>query len=151
MCCSGQRGPVIRSCASGEGEEVVHAAQLVSVQGAEPAEEMLILIGQDHPDSARVVGIRRPLHQSLVLRPVDQFHHAVVAHLKAIGELAYQRPVASRVSLDRQHELVLLGCDAVTAHRLLAEPQVAPDAEAQTGQRLEVRFGQGINWLCRLI
>jgi hypothetical protein len=77
-----------------------------------------------------------------VLSPIDQLDDAVVAQLKSIGEFAHNGPVASGEALERQHELVLLGGDAVAAHRLLAEPKIATDAEAEPGQRLEIQLGQ---------
>src|SRR5829696_347260 len=128
---------------AGEREGSVHATQFVAVQGTETTEQALALIGQEHPDRACVVGIRRPLYEPLALRPVDQLDNAVMAQLQPVCELADHGPVAPWIPLDRQHELVLLRRDAVTAHRLLAEAKVAADAEAETGQRFEVLLGQG--------
>src|SRR5215207_7810110 len=139
----GRTGASVTAVPAGEREDGVHPAQLVAVKGAEPAEQLLPVARQHHPDGPCVIRVRRPLHEPLALCAVDQFHHAVVAQLQPVREFADHGPVAARVSLERQHQLVLLGRDAVTAHGLLAEAQVTTDAEAEPGQRFEVLLGQG--------
>jgi hypothetical protein len=130
-----------------ESKDAVHAPELIPVECAESAQEQFALVGQDHSDSTGVVGVRRPLDEVLLLRSVDQFDDAVVPQLEPVGEFADHGPVASGEALERQHELVLLRSDAMTAHCLLAEAQVAPDAEAEPGERFEVLLGQGVHGL----
>lgn len=101
------------------------------MQCAESAQKLFTLIGQDHTDCACVLGVRSSTYEPLGLRPVDQFDNAVVTQLESVGEFTHDGPVPSGKAFEGEHELVLLGRDAVTAHRLLAEPQVVPDAEAE--------------------
>jgi hypothetical protein len=129
---------------AGQGEGGVHTAQLVPVQCAESTEKLFALIGQDHPDGASVVRVGRPIDEPLGLGSVDQFDDAVMAQLEPVGEFAHHGPVASGEALERQHELVLLGRDAVTAHRLLAEAKIATDPEAKPGKGFKVLLAQGV-------
>ncbi|WRL65860.1 hypothetical protein U6N30_10015 [Blastococcus brunescens] len=87
--------------------------------------------------------MRCPLDEQLRLRPVHELDDAVVAQLQPVRDLADRGPVPAGEALERQQELVLLRREPVPAHDLLAEAQVAPDAEPEAGQRLELALGQG--------
>src|SRR4051794_40550799 len=134
--------PAPRGTPPGEGQEGVHPAQLVAVQRAEPAEELLAAAGEPDPHGPGIVGGGSspdpPPHPGPGAPPGG----AVVAELQLLGELADDGPVPPREPLERQHELVLLRGDAVPPHRLLAEPQVAADTGPEPRQRLEVRLAQ---------
>jgi hypothetical protein len=129
---------------TGESEDGVHPAQLVPVQCAESTEKLFALLRQKDPDGACVVRVGRPFDKPLGLGAVDQLDDAVVAELQPVGEFSDHGPVASGETLERQHELVLLRGYPVTAHRFLAEPKVATNAEAKPGQGFKVLLGQGV-------
>ena len=128
-----------------QGEGRVHAPQLVTVQRAQPRQDLLTLGGQQHPHRPAVARMRTPLYEPLPLRPIDQFHHAVVAQLEPVSELPNGRPLPTGKPFQCQQQLILLRSEAIPAHRLLAEAQIATDPETESSQRLEIllrqRFG----------
>src|SRR5690349_19110675 len=115
----------------GKSQHAAQATQLVAVQGPESADDLLTVLGQRHPDRASIVRMRRPQNQALILRSVDQLYHAVVAQLETFGQFADQCPVPGRESLQRQQQLILLRSEPELAHGVLAEAQIAPEAEAE--------------------
>jgi hypothetical protein len=65
----------------GKGEDPVHPAEVVTVQRAEPCQDLVTVLGEQYPHCARRrVGC--PFHESLLLRRFDQFDHAVMAKLE---------------------------------------------------------------------
>jgi hypothetical protein len=137
---------VLRCAVPGrQGKCRVHAPQLVAVQRAQPRQNLLPLRGQRHPHRPTVARVRTPVHKPLSLRPIDQFNHAVVAQLEPVSEFPHGRPLPAGKTLERQQQLILLRGEAVPAHRLLAEAQIAADSETKPSQRLKIllrqRFG----------
>ena len=66
------------------------------MQGTEPRQDRLAVLGEQHPHRARVLGMRRTLDQTLPLRAIDQLHDAVVPELQPVGELPHRGPLPLR-------------------------------------------------------
>lgn len=93
------RGPVRRRAVGfvvpyRQAEGRLHAAELVAVQWAEPGQDRLAVLGEQHPHRSRVLGMRGPLDQPLPLCAVDQLDHALVPQLEPIGQLPDGGPLA---------------------------------------------------------
>lgn len=131
-----------------QGQDGAEALELIAMQGAQARQRAVACWCQLDLDRSTVVRMRGSSYESLCLGSVHQFDDTVMAQLESIGEFAQGGPLATGIALQGQQKLVLLRSQPVFADGLLAEAQVAPDAEAEPRQRLEVRLRQ---WICHLL
>ncbi len=94
---------------------------------------------QKHEHLAPIRHTLLAANQPLRLRAVNQPNHTVLAHLQALGQLGDAGVVSSGEALDREQQLMLLGCHPFASCRLFAKAQEAPDRIAKRGDGLIVR------------
>ena len=108
--------------------------QLARVIAGQRAQQPCASGRKPQQHAAAVFWVLRAQQQSLALRPVDQFDHAVVALAKAAGCVGdcRRRPCGRTRYL--QQKLMLLRLQADCLCRILAELQEAPQLEAEIGE-----------------
>src|SRR5580698_6204754 len=74
--------------------------------------------------------------------PVHQLDRAVMLNLQSLRQFADPWPNPFRQSLERQHQLVLMGLNTRRSRRLLAEMQEFSNLVPQLRQRLIVGLGK---------
>src|SRR5215469_12599338 len=104
-------------------------------------EHFLALRSERKQDFAAVFFGPLPMDVSPSLKPVDQFHRAVMLEMHAVGDVANPRPQSIRHAFDRKHQLILPSFEPRALNGLLAEMQEFTNLISELGQSLVV--GQG--------
>jgi hypothetical protein len=73
-------------------------------------------------------------------QPIDQFHNAVMAKTKLLGEGCDRWASALGQSSKCQQNLILLGFETVSAHDLFAEVQKLSDAVSEGNKLAKSSF-----------
>src|ERR1035437_9371256 len=118
------------------------APQLIVMMQRQLSQHPFALRRQRQQHLAPVVLRPFPLHVPPTLKPVNQFHRAVMLNVHPIGQFPDPWPHPVRHSLDGQHELVLPHLHARRAHGLLAEAQKLPNLVPELRQSLVIRQGE---------
>lgn len=82
-----------------------------------------------------------PADEPQLLHAIDETDCAVVCDLHLLGEFAHRRPVAARVTLDRQQYLILLRRDAVTDGGSFAKAEKFTQCVPELGEQFIIFFG----------
>jgi hypothetical protein len=115
--------------------------QFGQVRAGQPGYQMVSLLGELHPDHAGVGRIGPAAHEAGRLRPVHEFHHAVMAKQQVAGEIADGRRSRARMTLDRDQQLVLDMGQAHRASLIFAPSLKAAQADAKGEKVLKVLAG----------
>ena len=113
------------------------------MQLGEAAQRLLALRGELNAHGAPIVLVGAPLEQPAFLATCDERDDAVVFSLHALGELGHRCPVASRITLHLQHQLILEWREPVLTAHLLAVTKETPQLIAKLRKRLVLPFGDG--------
>ena len=93
---------------------------------------------QMNDDLAAILLGGRSRYMPQHLKPIDQFHSAVMFQLQPFRHFPDSRHDALRQALDGQKQLVLLRLYAGGPNLFFAEAQESPDLIAELGQRTVV-------------
>ena len=98
------------------------------------AQDFFAAAGQAQQDLATIGATAHPFQKAMRFEAVHKLHGAVMLNLKAFGEQAHGGARGGRQSLDGKQRLILLGLDARSAGRLLAQILKTPHLVSKFGQ-----------------
>ena len=112
--------------------------QPVQVSLGQLLENPVSIPGQPDAYDPAIRTVRRPLHHAGGLGTVDKFHRAVRPEQEVAGEVANGGRLVSRMSLDRDQQLMLDVSQASSLRLVFAPPLEFAQGDTEIKQSLEI-------------
>lgn len=112
--------------------------QAIQVSLGQLLENPVTIPGQPDAYDPAIITVRRPLHHAGGLGTVDKFHRAVRPEQKVAGEVADCGRLVSRISLDRDQQLMLDMSQASGLRLVFAPPLESAQGNTEIKESLEI-------------